>query len=74
MTRYLVGSKGLAMRYMAECAIRDREAMIDAVTPPRWVPISPEAQAVIEDCRNAIADFKRLAGITAPAAGEKPHA
>lgn len=62
MPRYQTGARADVLRYMAECAIRDREALIDAYTPPSWQPVSKGAQRVINDCRAAIADFRLLAG------------
>jgi hypothetical protein len=63
MPRYQTGTRISVLRYMAECAIRDRVALIDAHTPPSYLPVTPESQAVIDDCRNCIADFRRLAGM-----------
>lgn len=61
--RYNSGSRDLAIRRMAECAIRDREAMIDAITP-RFGAVSKENADYIEECRGEIADFKRIARST----------
>ena len=62
MTRFKTGTRAQVLRHMAECAIRDRQAMIDAHTFPEWQPKSESSEAVIADCRATIADFKRLAG------------
>lgn len=62
-TRYQTGTRAEVLRYMAVCAIRDRVALIDAHTPPGHIEVGPESQAVIDDCRKTIADFRRLAGI-----------
>ena len=63
MKRYQTGPRDNVLRYMAECAIRDRVALIDAHTPPSYIAITPESQAVIDDCHAHIADFRRLAGM-----------
>lgn len=47
------------MRRMADCAIRDRRAMIDALTQPEWNK-HLEDKAEIESCKREIEDFKRL--------------
>lgn len=63
MKKYQTGSRESVLRYMAECAIRDRQGMIDACTPSSYYTPSAETLAYIEECRNNIADFKRIAGI-----------
>ena len=59
MKRYHCGNKQTAMRRMAECAIRDRQAMIDALTQPEWNK-RLEDTAEIESCKREIYDFRRL--------------
>lgn len=63
MTAFKTGTRASVLRYMAECAIRDRQAMVDACTPSSYYTPSADTLAYIEECRNHIADFKRLAGI-----------
>lgn len=64
MKRYHLGTREAAMAYMLQCAIRDREAMIDSLTPQRYLGVPrPDAAKYIQECKDAIADFKRLAGV-----------
>ena len=58
--RYHAGSKAEAMRRMAECAIRDRRAMIDSLRQEPWNS-HLEDKAEIENCRKDIQDFRRIA-------------
>lgn len=65
-TPYKTGSKADVIRAMANCAIRDQEGLIDAHTPSFGEP-SPEFLVVIQQCRDAIADFKRVVQSLPPA-------
>ena len=56
---YNAGSKAKAIRRMAEHAIRDQEALIDAYTPTTKFD-SADSQAVIDICKKNIADYKRI--------------
>lgn len=58
---YKIGSRPLALRMMAMCAIRDQEALIDALTPPAWATIDEETARQIQECRDWISDFRRIA-------------
>lgn len=64
MNRYQTGTREAVLRYMAECAIRDRLQMIDCHARKACQKPSPESLAVIADCRAAIADFKRLVSVS----------
>lgn len=61
--RYNSGNRDAALRRMAECAIRDREAMIDAMTP-RFGELSKEDAAYVAECKAEIEDFRRIAKST----------
>ena len=63
--RFNSGTRQQALRRMAECAIRDRRAMIDALTQPAW-NAHLEDKAEIESCKREIEDFKRLARAATP--------
>ena len=71
--KYNTGSKERAIRMMAMCAIRDQEALIDALTPPRHLMKRPddETQKSIDECKLWIEDFKRIArSVTANAVAQ----
>jgi len=58
--KYKLGSKTIALQRMADYAIRDQEALIDALTPSfRREPDEGTASA-IKDAKNCIADFRRI--------------
>ncbi|MCZ8254524.1 MAG: hypothetical protein O9327_02430 [Polaromonas sp.] len=63
--RYKTGTKTEVIRTMANYAIRDQEALIDAHTPSFGEPCA-EFQQVIQQCRDAIADFRRLVSSLPP--------
>lgn len=48
------------MRTAIECAIRDREALIDAYAPVAGGKLSEDGKRVIRDCALAIAKMTRL--------------
>ncbi len=56
--KYNMGSFNDALRYMAECAIRDRRAMIDAYC--RFPSDSEEKIKVTKESEREIADFERI--------------
>ena len=57
--RYNCGCKDDALRRMAECAIRDRRAMIEALTPEPWnAHLSDKKEIGV--CKREIEDFKRI--------------
>jgi hypothetical protein len=66
---YETGTKEKVLAYMAECAIRDRAALIDAYTPQMGAP-SEDAKHYIAECKANIRDFKKLAqhGFSTPPA------
>ena len=73
--KYNTGSKERAIRMMAMCAIRDQEALIDALTPPMHLMKRPddETQKSIDECKLWIEDFKRIArSVTANAVAHGP--
>lgn len=57
--RYRTGDRDAVIRYMAECAIRDRQAMIDSLTPSFGIPNPINSSEMIR-CRDAIEDFKQI--------------
>jgi acyl-CoA reductase-like NAD-dependent aldehyde dehydrogenase len=59
-THYRTGTRAEVMRNMASYAIRDQEALIHAYTPAFGEP-QADAKLVIQQCRDVIADFRRLA-------------
>lgn len=61
--RYKTGSRSEAIRLMAMCAIRDQGALIDALTPPAYITVDPDSETgkQIQDCRDWIEDFRRIA-------------
>lgn len=63
--RFNIGTKQQALRRMADCAIRDRRAMIEALTQPEWHK-HLEDVAEIESCKREIEDFKRLVRAATP--------
>jgi hypothetical protein len=67
---YETGTKEKVLAYMAECAIRDRAALIDAYTPQMGAP-SEDAEHYIAECKANIRDFKKLAHHRITAAPEK---
>lgn len=59
--RFKTGARNNVIARMAEHAIRDQVALIDAYTPAlRRMPIDSESQAVIDGCRANILDYQRL--------------
>ena len=57
--KYKTGTRADVLRSMAQYAIRDQEALIEAYTTPYGE--QPEnALQVIKDCTDLIADFKLL--------------
>jgi hypothetical protein len=58
---YNTGSREIAIQLMAQCAIRDQEALIDAMTPPSYIEIDEYTAEQIRDAREWIADFVRIA-------------
>lgn len=54
------GTKSQVLRLMAEYAIRDQKALIDALTPPYQAP-DEETQKAIDDAKNLVADFRQIA-------------
>jgi len=59
-TRYENGTVSEVTLRMAQYAIRDQEALIEAYTPMLGEP-DAEANKVIEQCRSIIRDFRKLA-------------
>lgn len=58
--RFNSGSRAKALLRMANFAIRDQEALIDALTPPKWeAHLAPTDQ--IAECKANIEDFRRIA-------------
>lgn len=55
--RYNTGPKRVVIQKMAECAIRDQLALIDAMTP---ADSDSETKTAIEDCKRLIRDFQRI--------------
>ena len=64
--KYKIGSKQIVLRRMADYAIRDQEALIDALTPSFKREPEEGTAAAIKDAKNCIADFKRLAKVRSP--------
>ncbi len=61
MTRYKTGSKSDVIRRMAEHAIRDQFALIDAYTPILKLTDTPhENIKIIDDCQRNIHDYRRI--------------
>lgn len=59
-TRYENGTARQVTLRMAEYAIRDQMALIEAYSPMIGEP-DAEAQKVIDQCRSIIRDFRKLA-------------
>lgn len=57
--KYQLGSRVRALKLMAEYAIRDQEAFIDAMTPAFGKP--DETDPAIIHARMCIADFRKIA-------------
>lgn len=59
-SRYESGPKSFVLQMMAKCAIRDRQALIDAYRAERGTP-DEKASQVICEAERLIKDFKRIA-------------
>lgn len=59
--RYKIGNKQAVLRRMANYAIRDQEALIEALKPPFARIQDDSTAAAIQDAKNCISDFKRIA-------------
>lgn len=58
--RYQTGTKDSVLRYMVECAIRDRETLIECYAPPYpGAKQDDTALQVIADCKASISDFRK---------------
>jgi len=68
---YKTGTREEVIRNMAYYAIRDQEALIDAHTPQFGEP-DEMAKEVIQDCKDNIEDFRRLAISLSRNMGTKP--
>ena len=58
--KYKTGSRVGVLRQMAAYAIRDQEALIDALTPA-YGDIDKDTAKAISDAEDSIKDFRRLA-------------
>jgi hypothetical protein len=58
-TRYENGTQAQVILKMAQYAIRDQRALIDAYMPSYGEP-GDEAKQVIKQCESLIRDFKKL--------------
>ena len=58
--RFKTGVRSQVIASMAEYAIRDQQALIDAHIP-RYGQPSDTAKEVIAKCRDRIADYRRIA-------------
>lgn len=58
--RFLSGARGQVLALMAEHAVRDQQALIDAHIPRHGQP-DESARKVIAECRARIQDYRRIA-------------
>jgi len=57
--RFKTGNKSFVLRRMARFAIRDQQALIEALTPS-FESVDPETAKAIQSCKDNIEDFKRI--------------
>lgn len=63
--RYENGTAHQVILRMAQYAIRDQEALIEAYTPMLGDP-DDEAKKVIAECKSFVRDFRRIAARSNP--------
>ncbi len=57
---YETGKRDDVLYLMAQHAIRDQDALIDALTPPKWARISQECAESIAECEKNIRDYIKI--------------
>jgi len=71
-SRYESGTKSFVLQMMVKCAIRDRQALIDAYTQECVTPDEKASQAICE-AERLIKDFRRLAKSGCAGVNKKPR-
>ena len=63
MAGYETGNRAFVLRQMAECAIRDRQDMLDGLTDEYGRNNFAGSRVIIEQTKQEIRDFKKLSKI-----------